>query len=415
MQYRHPKAEEYAEIVKLSNVAYRADWRNGKTDEEIVAEFTKEHENDMERELAQHYLAFTDDGKVMAKVSNNAFESYLHGRVVKLGGIGGVATYAEYRRGGHIRVLMEMVLDDLYEQGYTLSYLYPFSHPFYRKFGYETHTNVVHHKLDPSTYLLRTAAPEGLWHMLRGKSDPNWAEVKSLYECSASSLNLTLKRDDDLWKRYQDSDPYAGRQTSYLFRDASDLTQAAFSFETEGDNMRIFRIKDLSFRTIDGLAAVLDFCRRFRADYDTVSLPLPENFPLNNLLTDVATRQFAEGMVRVVRVDQALSLLPNTLGTTNAKLLINVTDQQLAGNHGSFALTIHGDLEKPLVEKLHDPRNEFDYDAVLNIDICELSLLVVGSQSFTEMKNLPQLAFTGNERLFERLFPRRANLQVEFY
>ncbi len=415
MQYRHPKTEEYAEITKLSNVAYRADWRDGKSDEDIIAEFLAEHPDDADETLSRHFMAFDDDGSVMAKVSNNSFEAYLHGKPVKLGGIGGVATYAEYRRDGHVRVLMNIVLEELYRQGYTLSYLYPFSHLFYRKFGYETHTTMVRYQLNLKTYQLKYQAPEGKWYMLRDKSDPVWSEVKSLYDKYASSLNLMIKREGYRWEIYQNADPYAGKQMTYLFRDANGVAEASFTFETPSDDTRKFNILDLSFRTTGGLMAVLEFCRRFSADYDRVSLPLPENYPLVNLVSEVPVRQSFEAMIRLIRVDKALSVLPNTLGPVAAKILVDVTDDQLTSNSGSYVLTYHGDLDNPLVERLTDRGNTRDYDAHLDVDVRELALLLSGSQSFAEMKCLPQIKFDGEERILEVIFPRYLNMQNDFY
>lgn len=58
------------------------------------------------------------------------------GRIVELGGIGGVASLPQYRRKGGIRALMNAVLRDMYDRGFVFSGLYPFSRAYYKKFGY---------------------------------------------------------------------------------------------------------------------------------------------------------------------------------------------------------------------------------------------------------------------------------------
>jgi predicted acetyltransferase len=57
---------------------------------------------------------------------------------MKMSGIGDVASYPETRGSGGIRNIFSAIFNDLHENGTELSYLAPFSQPFYRKFGYET-------------------------------------------------------------------------------------------------------------------------------------------------------------------------------------------------------------------------------------------------------------------------------------
>ena len=54
-----------------------------------------------------------------------------------MAGIGYVASYPEYRGEGGISAIMKEMLADLAKQKVALSYLAPFSYPFYRQYGYE--------------------------------------------------------------------------------------------------------------------------------------------------------------------------------------------------------------------------------------------------------------------------------------
>ena len=82
--------------------------------------------------------AFTDDGRIMARILNHRFESMLDGQAVANGGIGAVSTLPEYRNSGAIRAIFEKLIPEAYRNGEVFSTLYPFNHAFYRKFGYET-------------------------------------------------------------------------------------------------------------------------------------------------------------------------------------------------------------------------------------------------------------------------------------
>lgn len=58
-----------------------------------------------------------------------------------MGGIAGVATWPENRRGGLVSKLLSKALARMNEEGQVLSCLHPFSVPFYRKFGWELYTD----------------------------------------------------------------------------------------------------------------------------------------------------------------------------------------------------------------------------------------------------------------------------------
>jgi GNAT superfamily N-acetyltransferase len=61
---------------------------------------------------------------------------HVRGRLVPMGGIGGVATDPAARRGGRARQLLTAVLADMRDQGQVVSTLYPFRPSFYERFGY---------------------------------------------------------------------------------------------------------------------------------------------------------------------------------------------------------------------------------------------------------------------------------------
>ena len=67
----------------------------------------------------------------------HSFDVWFDGSLVKATGVGGVATLPESRGSGGIRKIFEALMPEWYRDGVTFSVLYPFSHEFYRQFGYE--------------------------------------------------------------------------------------------------------------------------------------------------------------------------------------------------------------------------------------------------------------------------------------
>jgi predicted acetyltransferase len=88
-------------------------------------------------ENSWNYGSYDEQGKLASQIMATQFAVDFHGANYPMAGIGFVASYPEYRGQGRIDRIMTRILEDCYEQGIILSYLAPFSFPFYRRYGYE--------------------------------------------------------------------------------------------------------------------------------------------------------------------------------------------------------------------------------------------------------------------------------------
>ena len=90
-------------------------------------------------EIAQHSnnYGFFMGGELTSQVMATPFQVKIFGQPYKMAGIGYVASYPEFRGSGGISTIMKTMLQELAKQEVALSYLAPFSYPFYRKYGYE--------------------------------------------------------------------------------------------------------------------------------------------------------------------------------------------------------------------------------------------------------------------------------------
>ena len=61
----------------------------------------------------------------------------IFGQIYDMGGLTGVGTYPEYANHGLMNKLLEHALHDMRQRGQYISYLYPYSIPFYRHKGWE--------------------------------------------------------------------------------------------------------------------------------------------------------------------------------------------------------------------------------------------------------------------------------------
>jgi predicted acetyltransferase len=111
--------------------------------------------SDEDKEYHQYYadskLFMSFDGETaLAKVSLLPMTMNVRGKVVPMGGIGGVATMPAGRRGGRVRALMIRVLEQMRKDGQPVSSLYPFRESFYERLGYVSLPCPIYLKVNPA-------------------------------------------------------------------------------------------------------------------------------------------------------------------------------------------------------------------------------------------------------------------------
>lgn len=81
-------------------------------------------------------LAAEDNGETVAVASAIPMRQNVRGVVTPMAGIAGVATHPLARRRGHVRALLHQLLDEMRDEGNSVSALYPFRPSFYERFGF---------------------------------------------------------------------------------------------------------------------------------------------------------------------------------------------------------------------------------------------------------------------------------------
>ena len=263
-----------------------------------------------DRETDQHWGAFDDDGTLMAHMINNQYMSWLDGTLIRNGGIGAVSTLPEYRRTGAVREIFKALLPHAYADGEVISTLYPFSHSFYRKFGYETVCWKNVYEFAPA--VLKGYAFHGkakLWK--QGDPVNEWTE---LYNRFASSFNLAISRDDERMEKHLKGEYYKDRKFCYLlYEDGRPIAYLIFQ-DIRHDPQAILEVKDLAWDGPGGFQAILGFLARFSADYGAIRLFLPRDVELMSLIRsplayDIQKTTEQNYMVRVVNAVKALEAI----------------------------------------------------------------------------------------------------------
>jgi len=342
---------------------------------------------------------FADDGPMMACLTNNSYHIHYDGRIVRMGGVGGVATLPEYRHGGAVRALFAAMLRQAREKGEVFSTLYPFSHAYYRQFGYD----LCH---SPATHVYPASALSG--HRFSG-----WARLMlpgesldvlvPIYEQFAARYNLSAaNRDARATARLMKGDPYQNQSFTYLLGEDGDAFAYAHFSVLSLDGRMTLAVEDYAFTAPTGWQALLGFFSRFAANCQAVRINLPEDVPMAHLLDnpyDDAITVRNRLMARIVHVPAALALLRRPEGCC---FTVAVTDSFLPENDGVYQVTDAGVLP---VEGIAD----------LAVDIGTLTQLCLGYLDLRGALFKPGVRLNGHEEILTRIFVRKLLYLADYY
>lgn len=331
------------------------------------------------RMLPDHSFAALVDGQLAAGMINHRLVQNVRGVRKPMSGIGNVATYPEYRRQGLIRALFEAVFADMREQGQAVSGLYPFSEPFYRKFGYVAGHNKVTVRVPTTTlagYLpLATSELGDGWRFERLNAAQAQAQLMPLYALLAEQhhgyvYNPAMVAAD--WvKRHED------RRAVLLWR-GDELTGGAIyqgRSSATGGEMAVFT---LGWRTLAARDRMLGFLALHgsAAEYLWLELAPDTNWQRLFIAPSVPYEMkpmYPSLMTRVVDVVGALNDLP---APVPGELRFSYRDPWCPWQDGTYVIRARGG--RLLVERT-------DSDASLQLGVKTLSALVFGTLPVAEL------------------------------
>ena len=346
--------------------------------------------------------ALSGDGKIMARILNHRFECWLDGQPAVNGGIGAVSTLPEYRNSGAIREIFGKLLPDAYRNGEIISTLYPFSHAFYRKFGYETACWKNEYEFEPSVLQeYRFDGTAELWK----PGDPV-GEYTALYNRFAKNFNLAVIRDDRrMLEEHLKGDCYRDRKFGYLLKESGVPAAYVIFQDIRHDPAAILSVTDMAWEGRKGMNAILGFLGRFSADYGTIRLFLPSCLELFSFIRsprayDISQSVRQDYMVRAVNVRKMLEMIKKPAGS---RFVIRVEgDEQIPENNGTWEADGNG---AALTDRAPD----------LTVSIQAFSQMAAGCVSLDEAMYRPDVTVSGNREILAGVFVRKPILVEEHF
>ncbi|MBQ8201212.1 MAG: GNAT family N-acetyltransferase [Clostridia bacterium] len=315
--------------------------------------------------------AFDESGRLLSAMMQIPYEVRFAGETVRLVGIGGVVTDPTARGQRCVRKLFEEGLPRLHREGYVFSALYPFSHQFYRKFGFEWAEFRREAELPRTSLRTDLQQAEEIIRVLPDEEDMGMRDV---YEAYITDKYLSVIRTEQMWQDLRKGTPWESLKHAYVLKADGRTVGYWIGMIHKENGHRTLHIKDMAWTCRRGLEGIFSMLCGMN-EIDTVHMRTYGDFDPRMLVkepSDVSWKGCCEGMVRVVNVERALALIPAP--PLPGMLTVSVTDEQIPDNNGYFAVNCDG-------YSLSVERSQrTDYD--LSCDIQGLAALVAGRQSF---------------------------------
>lgn len=389
MVIRKIAPEENIEISKLRSVAY-----NSRKD------FSDPQKAALGYETVR--AVFDDCGRPAATLCTEPYTVTFNGSQAQLAGVGAVASLPQERGRGHVRKLFGHCLREMREEGQILSYLFPFSNPLYRKFGYEL-ANIKQNIIIPLSAFGHLDGQPGRAELMEYGRDIG--DIRQIYAACVQNRNLAAVRSDKQWREMFEHDKYSELISTYIWYGADGRPAAYLSFDSSAGND--MTVRETAFNDIAALKSLLGFLSRFHPYYKTLRGDVPGFIDWTLLAEEpivVESKLKTSGMCRVVDVEKVLAYTRHR--EANACVNIGVTDDFLDFNNGVYRLSFEGGQTSV-------KRTDAEPDLVCTAR--SLAAFATGFVSLEQACRYGMASVTGKRELLYSLFPKKEIFMTETY
>lgn len=404
MEVRPIKPEEKTTFDKIQTIAFmfRRDFREEEKKKEGAASGNARQDADETYKTGR--AAFDDTGKMCSCFDLIPHQVIFDGNPVKMGGIGGVASLPEEREKKFIRNIFEYAMKEMYEDGYVFSYLYPFSHVYYRKFGYELNMTTVNYSIPITSF--RQFTQTGCLNMVT--DDAERQIIKALYEEYIKDKNLAVVRSDRLWKKRFDNDPYRDNVFLYAWYNSQNEARGYIQYHTEksGGIKANIIVREFIWLDTDTLKGTFAFLSKLGSQVEKMVWKAPSFtglLPAFDEPYDIGQEIHLYGMNRIVNVQKAFELM--SLPEGKGEVVIGVEDAFFPLNSGNYRISWDGADRR--VERT-------DADPDLACSVQSLSQLVTGFLTPDELEQAGRVTIKDKRDILSNVF-RHKKLFINDY
>ncbi|PAD18221.1 GNAT family N-acetyltransferase [Shouchella clausii] len=301
------------------------------------------------------------------------FSVNIHGQPFQMGGVTGVGTYPEYAGLGLMNDLMKKSLTNMKNRGQTISYLFPYSIPYYRKKGWEIISDVI-------TYTVRDTQIPKPYDVPGRIERVEFADkdIRTVYDQFSHKANGAMIRNRLAWEEHFKWE--RDELTGCVYYDEHDNPTGYMYYKVENET---FYVKEMIYNNEEARRGIWNFIGAHFSMVYYVKGKIFTNEPLSFFLEDSEIEEKISPyyMARIVDAERFLASFPFT-SHASGKLAFAISDPLLEWNNGTFVLSF-ADQKRVTIEN--------DVKADVKTDIQTLVTLLLNYKRPSTLKEIGRL------------------------
>lgn len=277
-------------------------------------------------------LGWFDGDKLISQLAVYPFQVNIYGQIYEMGGLTGVGTYPEYANLGLMNKLMRQALTNMRKRKQSVSYLYPYSIPYYRRKGWEIISDKISFEVK-DTQLPKLKTVSGNVERVTIEHP----DVRQVYHRFALQTHGAMLRNELAWEEY-------------LRWDLDDMTVAVYydsSHKPTGYLLywiaeEVFYMKEMVYVNQEARNGLWNFISAHFSMVTKVKGHIYTDEPLAFLLDDSDIKETIAPyyMARIVDIGLFLKQYPFQPQETPCSFTFVLHDPMLEWNQGVFTLTV---------------------------------------------------------------------------
>lgn len=273
------------------------------------------------------------DGEILiSQVAVYPMKIKIFSQTYEMGGLTGVGTYPEYSNQGLMHKLLEQSLKNMRDKGQYITYLFPYSIPYYRRKGWEIISDKICYEIDDYQLPKSKQVPGDVRRV-----DTDSEELKHTYERYAHQTHGAILRDELAWNEY------------WLW-DSDDIMAAIYYNENNKPDgyviywlaEDVFHVKDMIFNSEAARTGLWNFISAHLSMIDRVVGNTYTDEPLAFLLEDASITETISPyyMARIVDFSEFIARFPFKPYPIERTWRFLLSDPIMECNQGTFLLKI---------------------------------------------------------------------------
>lgn len=298
-------------------------------------------------------LGWFDGDELVSQVATYPFEVRIFNRTYAMGGVTGVGTFPEYSGQGLMNKLLLQALTNMREKEQSISYLFPYSIPYYRRKGWEIVSDKIVFEVQDYQLPKNKPVPGDV-----ARVDPESEDVKKAYERFAMQTHGAMLRKELAWSEYWRWDSDDLTAAVYYGEDGQPDGYLLYWIEEE-----VFHVKDMIFIHEEARSGLWNFISAHFSMISKVIGNIHTDEQLSFLLEDADIKETISPyyMARIVDIEPFIAKYPFKPDPASREWTFNLIDPMLTWNQGTFTLRIdpdgNGEIRRELGRRSEDSIN----------------------------------------------------------